>query len=179
MIGFDITSLSATLLSTKPLEKGEQLVLIERMIETAVYAINNPFNHDSNIDRLVETLELEFGVINPAAQICEFREHIEREMAKHCWDPRLKIKMDIKRIGKVSCKAVISIDLEETVMSFIETPEPKEVISEIISDHPTLEQLDELIPTRKKRPARSVKVLPDLKSRFVVDPEGRNWNPRH
>lgn len=174
MIGFDIASLSSTLVSTKQLERVERFVVIERMIETAVFAINNPNSYDGQIDRLVEVLELEYGIVNPAAIICDYRDHIEKEIVRHCWDARLKIKMDIKKIGRTSCKVFVAMDLEETFYSLNFEESSKEAIGNVISDTPTLEQLNELIPVSKKRATRTTKVLPDLKSRFVGDPTDRS-----
>lgn len=175
MIGFDVASLTSSLVSNIKLTPAERVVVIERMVEAAVFEINNPDNYESNLDDLIDVLELEFHVINPAAVILEYKEHIEREMQKHCWDPRLKIKTTKKQVGKSLLKIFIDMDLELTFLLMNPVETEKEVLGEVVESAPSLDQLNELIDKVGKRPARSTKVLPSLQSRFVDDPEGRGF----
>lgn len=178
MISFDVTALAGELIMGSEHGFSVKETLTVRMIEAAVDILNEPRRRDAVLDNLTDIMEMHYDLQTPDLTMERFADHIRVQMKNHGWDSRLKVKLSFKKFGNNFHRAIIEMDLDATFASNNDRrkkPRLKADVTELVSDNPSQESINEFLDRTDKRPVRKPPLLSDRFGRTVNDPSGRGW----
>lgn len=147
---FDIKQMGRNLIFLKDQHASAKEVVAERLIEAAVEVINFPkSSHTALFEGLAEIYELEMGLPRVDETVMNLVEEIKSDMARLGWDPRVKIKLETKKLSNTFHRVTVQMDLDATILA-----EAKSVrrthnkarrpeITDVVSDNPDAELLNE------------------------------------
>lgn len=179
---FDIKQIARELAFPHDEHFSAKEVVAERFIETAVDMINNPSRETALLDIMTEAYEVGYGMIMVDAHILQYVNTIKLDMKRKGWDPRVKIKLAGKKIGRNFYQMQVVMDLDTTLQEAVEDDSAyrlslieAEKISEVVSDNPDADQLNEFDRTIRGESASRTPLLSDRDSLFVTGDSLGNW----
>jgi len=155
-----------------------------RMVETAVEIINTPERTEELLNGMTDAYELEIGMSRVDDQIVGIVKSIRQQMHRQGWDPRMKIRLDERRLSNTYHHARVSMDLDATVRSSLDGIQKKSrkaqsntSIAEVVSDNPGAELINELDRELSRQSQHRTPLLSDRDSKFVRDDKnGNGWS---
>ena len=180
---FDIKQMAKEIAFRDTEHPSTKEVIVLRFIESAVLLINSPELEGRELDTMTEVYEIHYGMIMVDRTILDLVKLIKRGMRKDGWDPRVKIKLEEKKLSNSFHRATIVMDLDTTISEAIEEDsayrasiaEPED-INDVTTDTPSADMLNEFDSVLRSRSTPRTPLLSDRDSRFVIEDTGRNWN---
>lgn len=173
---FDIKQMAQGLYIPEEKFPHAREVIARRMVEVAVEFINDPEKGQESVDHLVGVYEIDYGMNQVERQISDVICMVQAETKKWHWDPRIKVKLEDRSIGRHHVQLKVSMDLEATLQSMIngvEVIEEREHVEDAVLDNPGSELLNALDGFVSKRSERRVPLLSDRYARTVKDSSRR------
>lgn len=179
---FDIKQMAKEIAFRDTEHPSTREVIVLRFVETAVLLVNNPHLIDRELDTMTEVYEIQYGMIMVDQQVLDLVKLIKRNMRKDGWDPRVKIKLEEKKLSNSFHRASIVMDLDTTINEAIEedsafrlaSVEPED-INDTVSDTPPADMLNEFDSVLRSRSTPRTPLLSDRNAQFVIEDSGRNW----
>lgn len=177
MLLFNVKEMANGILMPSGLSRVERETIIKDWIETALNIFNNPSLCDGILDDLLEHYEFNVGILNTDRIVLDLVKVIKHTTRKLGWDSRLKAKVEFKQVGSGYHKARIVMDLDETLQALSSNVTEPVRLNDVISDHPEVEMLNEIISLRSSKTPRRVPVLPDRRPVVVKGNQESGWIP--
>ena len=178
MVIFDVKDMARGLL-TLP---NEHLVLREKvaahLITVASEIFNHPHREMSLVDDLIDHYEFEQGVFGLDVVVMETVAKMKQAAQRAGWDRRMKGKVEFKEVGRGFYQARFVMDLDETMAWMFhkeESSEPDVNVTDIVSDNPGADLINELNKLHTRETRRRVPALSDRLATTVREPEEPGW----
>lgn len=186
MSTFDIKQMAKELVARNTHLSARE-VIVTRFIETAVEMINEPWNSEKLLSNITSVYELDYDLISVDTQVLDLVEQIVSSNRRNRWDPRIKIKLESKKVGATYHRIHVVMDLDKTLGEALELDsayrkslEVKEDIKDSVTDNPNPDLINELDRVLLSELTPRPKVLSDRLGVFVrEDTDGNqrvcNW----
>lgn len=178
MIIFDVKELARSFLMPSGEPQGVREHLALEVLRYSVGIFNDPHLLQHYLGDAEEVFEIDYDVMGVAEIIIRHYRHITKITRSYGWDPRTKAKLEFKRIGKGFHHARVVMDLEETTARMLNEAHldrPVEThVTDIVSDNPSTDVINELSIVRNGETRRRVPVLSDRHPTFVRDDSWAN-----
>lgn len=171
MIIFDVKDLARNFLmpTNEPQSVREYLAL--EVLRYSVELFNDPHRLHNLLGDAEEIFENDYDVMGVAEIIVRHWRHIQKVTRSYGWDVRTKAQLEFKRIGNGFHHARVVMDLEETMARMLDAAHlnhPQEAhVTDIVSDNPSSDVINELSTVRNGETRRRVPVLSDRHPTFV------------
>jgi hypothetical protein len=180
---FDVKQMAKDLVFLNDQHISAKEVVAERLIEAAVEVVNFPKSrHLELFEGLAEVYELEMGLPCADGIVMELVERIKRDMAASGWDPRMKVKLESKKLSNTFHRITVRMDLDATVQAEVSavrrthTKARRPEITDVVSDNPGAELLNEFDRELSRQLKPRTPLLSDRGGRFInSDKNGRKW----
>ena len=180
---FDVKQMARDLMFLDAQHAGAKEVVAERLIEAAVEVVNFPKStHSALFEGLAEVYELGMGLPRVDSIVMNIVERIRQDMNRNGWDPRMKIKLESKKLSSTFHRVTICMDLDATVLAEVKTVRRTHVkarrpeITDVVSDNPGSELLNEFDRELSRQLAPRTPLLSDRGGRFIEsDKNGNGW----
>ena len=180
---FDIKQMGKDLMFLNDQHASAKEVVAERLIEAAVEVVNFPqAQHSALFEGLAEVYELEMGLPRVDAIVMGIVTRIRQDMNQNGWDPRMKIKLESKKLSSTFHRITVKMDLDATVLAEVKTVRRTHVkarrpeITDVVSDNPGAELLNEFDRELSRQLKPRTPILSDRGGRFVeTDKNGNGW----
>jgi len=153
-----------------------------RMLEAVVEMINHPRREEELLDHLGNVYEEHYDMLTPDLVMVELKQKLQKEMRRRSWDPRLKVKVDFKKISHGFHQAHIEMDLDATLRANAKPKVTRTVRSKVtgdtISENPSPEAINEFLETVERRSIRRTPQLSDRQPTAVREPFERDIFPQ-
>ena len=173
---FDIKQMAQGLYIPEEKFPHAREVIARRLVEVAVEFVNDPEEGQAAVDHLIGVYEIDYGMNQVERQIGDVITMIRGEMKKWHWDPRIKVKLEDRSIGRNHVQLKVSMDLDATLQGMInglEVIEEREHVEDAVDDNPGSELLNALDGHVSKRPERRIPLLSDRHAKPVKDSSRR------
>ena len=177
---FDVKQMARDLIFLGDQHTSAKEVVAERLIEAAVEVINFPkATHSEMFEGLAEVYELEMGLPRVDETVMNLVKQIKADMARLGWDPRLKIKLESKKLSNTFHRITVQMDLDATVLAEaksvrkVHTRARRPEITDVVSDNPNPELLNEFDREFSRQLKPRTPLLSDRGGRFVVSDSNR------
>lgn len=178
MIIYDVKELARNLVMSNSEGPEVREHLVRTMLCGALEIFNDPHRENTVITELQDVLENDYEVLGSEEIVLSVVTEL-RNRAKTCgWDPRTKAKIDYRAIGKGVIQAMVVMDLDETLARILDSgaiESSLEHVTDIVSDHPDMEVLNELNRLHSNETERRTPLLSDRSPAFVQEPERPGW----
>ncbi|MNM27099.1 hypothetical protein D3C81_375830 [compost metagenome] len=178
MIIFDVKELGRSFLMPFGEPQGVREHLALEVLRYSVDIFNDPHLMQNCLGDAEEVFEGDYDVMGVAELIVRHYRHILKITRSYGWDPRTKAKLEFKRFGKGFHQARVMMDLEETTARMLSEARldlPAEThVTDIVSDNPSSDVINELSTVRNGETRRRVPVLSDRHPTFVRDDSWAN-----
>lgn len=181
MISYDVGEMARNILMPSDTVQEVREQLVRQLVCAAVEIFNDPHRENSVIVELEDVLENDYEVVGAGKLVLGMVAEIRQRALTSGWDSRTKAKIEYKHLGRAFNRALVVMDLDETVARMLADGclEPaKEHVTDIVSDHPDLETLNELNTLQVKQTRRGIPLLSDRAATFVREPETVGWRTR-
>lgn len=182
MITFDVRELSRNFLMPGADTQEVREHLVRMLLCGAVEIFNDPHLEQATIGDIEEVLENDYEVLGSEAIIRDMLKGIRAQAKASGWDPRTKAKIEYKILGKTFNRATVVMDLDETVARIVTAAQPTgdqdEHVTDIVSDNPGMDVINELNQRSARETRRHTPLLSDRSPAFVQEPEVRGWRVR-
>lgn len=178
MIIYDVRELARNLVMPNSAVQEVREHLVRTMLCGAVEIFNDPHREHTVIAELEESFENDYDVLGSDAMVTSMVKELHSQ-AKACgWDSRTKAKIEYRAIGKGVTQAMVVMDLDETLARMLDAGSikpPLEHVTDIVSDNPDMEVINELNRLHSNETERRTPLLSDRSPTFVQEPERAGW----
>lgn len=119
-----------------------------------------------------------FGMVAPDKVFISYVARIQRMIRAAGWDPRIVVTLAHKEVGLAYVTATLQMDLEATAtkLGWDMSPAPaeKESIMEVITDQPSMDEINEFNRSHDSGSGIRSPLLSDRKPKFVRKDQRRN-----
>lgn len=178
MISFDVKDLARNLMIPNMKEVNVREHLVCELIRGAVEIFNDPHLENEVITRLEEVLENDYEVMGTEKLVLGMVKEMRRNAKSAGWDKRSVAQLEYKLVGKAFHRITVKMDLDETVArilaknTIVQDPEH---VTDMVSDHPDMDQLNELSKLHTRETTRRTPLLSDRLATCVRDDEKAGW----
>jgi len=173
MILFDVKEMGRNLPTIEKLDEEVREVLALRILDFAVEI----FNYDHRMNLLLgeaeDLFENDYDIMGVARAIVDQTMKI-REGGRRCaWDPRIKVRLETRRIGRGFHQARVVMDLEETMACMLHEADLVNPLSphvtDVVIDNPGIALNHEITRLYSGKAKRRTPLLSDRHPRAVKD----------
>jgi len=119
-----------------------------------------------------------FGMVAPDKVFISYVAKIQRILKAAGWDPRVVVKLEHKEVGLAYVTATLTMDLEATATKLgwemNPTPAEKESIMDVITDTPSMDEINEFNKSSNNGSGIRSPLLSDRRPCFVRKDQRRN-----
>lgn len=174
MSAFDIKKMARELYVPNAVHVSAKEVIAERLIETAVEIINDPSRSGELLDSMTDYYELDMGMNRVDDSVMHLVSQIKQDNLRSGWDPRVKLKLETKKLSNTFHRVTVAMDLDATIEAM--TTKKKQgrakrvtKITDVIEDNPGADLLNEFDRELSSQSESQAKLLPNRSPRFVDD----------
>lgn len=178
MISFDVKELARNMLIPHVSEPNVREHLVCELLRGALEIFNDPHRENAVIIELEEVLENDYEVMGTEDIVTKILATLRRASKGAGWDGRTIAKLEYKQIGKAFHQAKFVMDLDETVARVLEAnaiKPDKEHVTDMVSDHPDMDAINELNTLHSRETSRRIPVLSDRFATVVREDEESGW----
>jgi hypothetical protein len=180
---FDIKVMGNELFFPEEQHRSFRETVALRLVETAVDIINEPNLTEQLLLPMIDIYELEMGMNRVDDRVMGIVERIRQDMRNAGWDPRMKIRLEERKLSNTYHRAIVCMDLDATVKAVVQTTQQKKTrkvretkIADVVSDNPGVELINELDRVVSRQSQRRTPLLSDRNAQFVRDDkDGNRW----
>lgn len=182
MSAFDIKKMAQGLYVPNAVHVSAKEVIAERLIETAVEIINDPSRSGELLDSMTDYYELDMGMNRVDDSVMQLVTQIKQDNQRAGWDPRVKLKIETKKLSNTFHRLTIAMDLDATIEAMTAKPKrarPRRTtkITDVIEDNPGADLLNEFDRELSSQSESQAKLLPNRYPRFIDSVKNRDgWN---
>jgi hypothetical protein len=176
---FDVKQMARDLVFVGDHHVSAREVVAERLIEAAVQVINFPKAPLSELfEGMAEVYELDMGLPCVDQMVMMVVAQIKQGMVKDGWDPRMRIKMEQKKLSSTYNRITIQMDLDATIQAEVKkvrkvhTRARRQEITDVVSENPDPELINEFDRKLSAESQPRTPLLSDRSPGFIKEDKG-------